>query len=155
MTQGLQIFHAIPDFFICMCLDCHQTFVLPHLSSRTQLLPQVSSSFKIQVLIPSMKPLLPLEDLNSYLSMFLKETVLIVMILYLTLSVPFSQWWTHWGQGLCTFKFMVDFFFLGELKKKKPLTTYATQKGHQMFCHDCTFNLVRGLITGKGIQHLY
>lgn len=105
MTQGLQIFHAIPDFFVCMCLDFHQTFVFPHLSSRTQLLPQLSSSFKIQ-------------DLNSYLSMFPKETVLIVIILYLALFVPFSQLWTHWGQGLCTFKFVVDLFSWGNFKKK-------------------------------------
>lgn len=42
--------------------------------------------------------------------MFPKETVLIVIILYLALFVPFSQLWTHWGQGLCTFKFVVDLF---------------------------------------------
>lgn len=102
--------------------------------------------------ISSMKPfLLLLKDFNSL--MFPKETALIAIIFYfIWICFPLSTV-NSLRAGSMSFQVCGGFVFLREFFKDINCLCYT--RGHQKFCYDCTFNLVRGPTAGKGIRHLY
>lgn len=102
--------------------------------------------------ISSMKPfLLLLKDFNSFNvpkgNCSYSNYILLYMDLFPESTVNSLR------AGAMSFQVCGGFVFLREFFKDINCLCYT--RGHQKFCYDCTFNLVRGPIAGKGIRHLY